>query len=84
MCPSSGQDEKRRWAMARALTLVLALSFHFVVVIVACTYLGKFLDERAPLANVSWLAITFPLGLAVILHNCYVLYKFIIRWGKGG
>lgn len=65
--------------MTRALVLVLALSFHLVGIVVICIFLGDYLDRRVPMASVSWLAITFILGILLIAQNYYVFFKFMLR-----
>lgn len=65
--------------MTRALMLVLALSFHLVSIVVVCIVLGNYLDHRIPLASVSWLAVTFILGIILIAQNYYVFFKFMLR-----
>lgn len=65
--------------MTRALVLVLALSFHLVSIVVVCIVVGDYLDRRVPLASVSWLAITFILGIILIAQNYYVFFKFMLR-----
>ena len=65
--------------MTRALLLVLALSFHLVSIVVVCILVGDYLDRHAPLASVSWLALTFVVGIALIIQNYYVFFKFMLR-----
>ena len=68
--------------MTRALMLVLALSFHLVSIVVICIFVGDYLDRQVPLAAVSWLAMTFIVGIILIVHNYYVFFKFMLRQEK--
>ena len=68
--------------MTRALVLVLALSFHLISIVVICIFVGNYLDRHAPLASVSWLAITFIVGIILIAQNYYVFFKFMLRQEK--
>ncbi len=68
--------------MTRALMLVLALSFHLVAIVVACIFVGDYLDRQVPLASVSWLAITVIVGIILIAQNYYVFFKFMLRQEK--
>lgn len=63
--------------MTKALMLVLALSFHLVAIVIGCIYLGVYLDQRYPIAEISWLAITLIVGLMVIAHNYYMLFRYL-------
>ena len=65
--------------MTRALLLVLALSFHLVSIVVVCIFVGDYLDRHAPLASISWMALTFILGIVLIVQNYYVFFKFMLR-----
>ena len=69
--------------MTRALVLVLALSFHLISIVVVCIFVGDYLDRRAPLTSISWLAITFIVGIILIAQNYYVFFKFMLRQEKG-
>ena len=68
--------------MARALMLVLALSFHLVSIVVVCIFVGDYLDRHEPLTSVSWLAITFVVGIMLIAQNYYVFFKYMLRQEK--
>ncbi len=68
--------------MTRALVLVLALSFHLISIVVVCIFVGNYLDRHVPLASVSWLAITFIVGIILIAQNYYVFFKFMLRQEK--
>lgn len=68
--------------MTRALMLVLALSFHLVSIVVVCIFVGDYLDRQAPLPSVSWLAITFVVGIMLIAQNYYVFFKYMLRQEK--
>ncbi len=70
--------------MTRALLLVLALSFHLVSIVVVCIFVGDYLDRRAPLAALSWLAITFVVGILLIAQNYYVFFRYMLRQEKKG
>ena len=68
--------------MTRALVMVLAMAFHLVSIVVVCIILGEYLDQRLPLASLSWLAITFVVGIILIAQNYYVFFKFLLKQEK--
>ena len=65
--------------MTRALMLVLALSFHMTSIVIACIFVGEYLDRRVPLASLSWLVITTAACLVLIFHNYYVFFRYMLR-----
>ena len=68
--------------VVRALVLVLGMSLHLVSIVVVCIVLGEYLDGRWPLASVSWLAVTFIVGIIIIIQNYYVFFKFVLKQEK--
>ena len=68
--------------MTRALVMVLAMAFHLVSIVVVCIVLGEYLDQHLPLGSLSWLAITFVVGIVLIAQNYYVFFKFLLKQEK--
>ena len=67
--------------MARALFLVLALTFHTCAIVVSAIVLGKYLEQKIPL-TFTWLAVTFPVAIILIIHNYYVFFRYLAKKDK--